>query len=125
MSSNGKQNAKDNGKHGNSENNDLFWADKVASQIINREKFHYTGDKVPKQSEYVVKSGTSLSGVLHIGRISDIIRSDSVVTALKDAGVKAKALWTADSMDPLRKVPAGVPAEYEKYIGVPVTDIPD
>ncbi len=126
MSSNGKQNGKNKEKNSEKvESSELFWADKVAQQIITREKFHYTDDKIPKQSEYVVKSGTSLSGVLHIGRISDIIRSDSVVTALKDAGVKATALWTADSMDPLRKVPAGIPADYEQYIGVPVTDIPD
>jgi lysyl-tRNA synthetase, class I len=107
------------------ESTELFWADKVAKEIITREKFHFTDDRISTQSEYVVKSGASLSGVLHIGRLSDTIRSDSIVTALKDAGVKAKALWVADSLDPLRKVPAGVPKDYVQYIGMPVTDIPD
>ncbi|HLD87204.1 MAG TPA: lysine--tRNA ligase, partial [Candidatus Nanoarchaeia archaeon] len=102
-----------------------FWADQVAKQIITREKFHYLDKPVKKQGEYVVKSGASLSGVLHIGRLSDTIRSDVIATALKEMGMKAKHVWVADSMDPLRKVPAGVPDDYEKYLGMPVTDIPD
>ena len=104
---------------------DIFWADQFAKQIISREKFHYTNAKVPKFGEYTVKTSASLSGVLHIGRLSDTIRSESVAIALKDAGVKTRFIWVAENMDPLRKVPKGVPKSYEKYIGEPVTDIPD
>ena len=104
---------------------DIFWADQIAKQIITREKFHYTGDKVPKFDEYTVKTSASLSGVLHIGRLSDTIRSESVVIALKDAGVKTRFIWVAENMDPLRKVPKNVPKNFDKYIGVSVTDIPD
>ncbi len=110
---------------GENESEGLFWADQVAKQIITREKFHYTDEKIKEPDTFVVKSGASLSGVLHIGRLSDTIRSDSIVTALRDAGVKAKHIWVADSMDPLRKVPAGIPESYADYIGMPVTDIPD
>lgn len=104
---------------------DIFWADQIAKQVISREKFHYTGTKMPEFDEYTVKTSASLSGVLHIGRLSDTIRSESVVIALKDAGVKTRLIWVAENMDPLRKVPKGVPASFEKYIGVPVTDVPD
>lgn len=107
------------------ESTEMFWADKTAQQIINREKFHYTDGPIARQDEYVVKTSASLSGVLHIGRLSDTIRGDSVTTALKDAGVKARLIWVAENMDPLRKVPAGVPKNYADYIGMPVTDIPD
>ena len=111
----------------NSEKNfdDLFWADQLAKQIISREKFHYIDKKIPKLKEYTVKTSASLSGVLHIGRLSDTIRSESAVIALNDAGVKTRFIWVAENMDPLRKVPQGVPKDYEKFIGVPVTDIPD
>ncbi len=105
--------------------NSLFWADQIAERILNRKKFHYTDGKVPKFSEFTVKTSASLSGVLHIGRLSDTIRGESVHTALKDAGVKSRLIWVAEDMDPLRKVPKGVPKGYGKYLGMPVTDIPD
>ncbi|MBI2657395.1 lysine--tRNA ligase [Candidatus Woesearchaeota archaeon] len=104
---------------------DLFWADQLAKQITSRKKFHYTDSKIPKFSEYTVKTSASLSGVLHIGRLSDTIRGESVAIALRDAGVKVNFIWVAENMDPMRKVPKGVPADFEKYIGVPVTDVPD
>jgi len=103
----------------------LFWADQLADEIINRKKFRYLENETPKFSDYTVKTSASLSGVLHIGRLSDTIRGSSVYQALKDAGAKAKLIWVAEDMDPLRKVPEGVPKDYEKYIGMPVTDIPD
>lgn len=105
--------------------NDIFWADQIAKQIISRDKFHYLDKKIVEFDEYTVKTSASLSGVLHIGRLSDTIRGESVVLALKDAGVKTRFIWVAENMDPLRKVPKGVPKEFEKYIGVSVTDIPD
>jgi len=104
---------------------ELFWADQIASSIINRKKFFYTDDKIKQPKEYTVKTSASLSGVLHIGRLSDTIRSESVYRALKDAGKKARLIWVAEDMDPFRKVPKGVPASYKKYLGMPVTDIPD
>ncbi len=107
------------------ESQDLFWADQLAKKITARESFHYLDKPVPEFREFVVKTSASLSGVLHIGRLSDTIRGESVVTALRDLGAKTRFIWVAENMDPLRKVPAGVPASYEKYIGMPVTDIPD
>ncbi len=107
------------------DNGNLFWADQLAKQIIERKKFKYSDKKIPMFKEYTVKTSASLSGVLHIGRLSDTIRGEIAYTALKGAGVKAKIIWVAEDMDSLRKIPKGVPADFEKYIGVPVTDIPD
>jgi lysyl-tRNA synthetase class 1 len=104
---------------------ELFWADQLANRIITREKYRYIDKRVPKFSEYVVKTSASISGVLHIGRLSDSVRGASVYRALKDAGVKAKFIWVAEDMDPLRRIPEGVPASYERYIGAPVSKIPD
>lgn len=102
-----------------------FWTDKIAREIIERKKFHYTDDKIKKLRKFTVKTSASLSGVLHIGRLSDTIRSEAVFRSLKDSGVKSELIWVAEDMDPLRKVPEGVPANYVDYIGMPVTDIPD
>ncbi|HLC96432.1 MAG TPA: lysine--tRNA ligase [Candidatus Nanoarchaeia archaeon] len=104
---------------------DLFWADQLANKIINRDKFYYTDDKIAKPKLFTVKTSASLSGVLHIGRLSDTIRGSSVFQALQDAGVKSKLIWVAEDMDPFRKVPKGIHHSFEKYLGMPVTDVPD
>jgi len=109
----------------NGEEKELFWADQLAQQIVSREKFHYIDKKIPKFDVFTIRTSASLSGILHIGRLSDTIRHDTVYSALKEAKVKAKLIWVAEDMDPLRKIPSNVPEEYEKYLGMPVTDIPD
>jgi len=102
-----------------------FWTDQIADKTIGRKKFLYTDDTIAKPKEFVVKTSASISGVLHIGRLSDTIRGEAVARSLIDAGAKAKLIWVAEDMDPLRKIPEGVPASYEQHIGAPVTDIPD
>ncbi|TAL54657.1 MAG: hypothetical protein EPN86_03665, partial [Nanoarchaeota archaeon] len=107
------------------ETKELFWADQIAKEILTRKTFHYLDKEIPKLDEYTVKTSASLSGVLHIGRLSDTIRGASVARALQDAGAKVRFIWVAEDMDPLRKIPHGVPDSYSDYIGMPVTDIPD
>ncbi|MFH1586733.1 MAG: lysine--tRNA ligase [Candidatus Diapherotrites archaeon] len=110
----------------NKENREAhFWAEKIADDVINREKFHFTGGKIPKMKKWTVKSSSSLSGVLHIGRLSDLIRGEAVTRALQEKGFPAEFIYVTEDMDPLRKVPEGVPNEFEKYIGFPVSDVPD
>ncbi|MFH1641428.1 MAG: lysine--tRNA ligase [Nanoarchaeota archaeon] len=104
---------------------ELFWADRIADKIINRTDFTYTDGKIIKPRIYTVKTSASLSGVLHIGRLSDTIRGCTVYQALKDNSVKAKIVWIAEDMDPFRKVPGGIHKSFEKYLGLPVTDVPD
>src|SRR3990167_7661993 len=96
---------------------EMFWADQIAKEIISRNKYHFINRKIPKFGEFVVKTSASLSGVLHIGRLSDTIRGDSVHKALKDAGVKSKLIWVAEDMDPLRSIPQGVQKDFKTTIG--------
>lgn len=103
----------------------LFWADQLAQKIINRKSFYYLNKGVQPFKEFTVKTSASISGVLHIGRLSDTIRGSSVAQALMDAGKKVNFIWVAEDMDPLRSIPEGVPKSYEKYAGMAVTDIPD
>lgn len=104
----------------------LFWADQLAEEIAERKNFHYLADrKMPHFDKFTVKTSASISGVLHIGRLSDTIRGESVVRALLDAGHKAQFIWVAEDMDPLRSIPKGVPGKFREYLGMPVTDVPD
>lgn len=102
-----------------------FWADSIADTVERREKFHFTDSKVPKLKEWSVKSSSSLSGILHIGRLSDLVRSEAVFTALEERGFPVKFIYVTEDMDPLRKIPKGIPESFEQYIGTAVSDIPD
>ncbi len=104
---------------------ELFWAEKKAREIVERKRYSFIQKNVPEFKEFVIKSSASISGVLHIGRLSDTIRGDIVVSALKDMGYDAKLVWVAEDMDPLRKIPEQVPKEFEEHIGRPVSMIPD
>lgn len=103
----------------------IFWAEQIASKVAEREKGSFSSSSVPKIKKWNVKSSSSLSGVLHIGRLSDIIRSEAVYKALKTQGFPTDFIYVTEDMDPLRKIPAGVPKNFREYIGMPVSDIPD
>ena len=102
----------------------LFWADQLAEDIISRKKYNYIDKEIKNPELLTVKSSTSISGVPHIGNASDVIRHDAVVRALRDRGKKVRFIWVAEDMDALRKVPAGIPKSFEKYLGMPVADLP-
>ncbi|MBI5253525.1 MAG: lysine--tRNA ligase [Euryarchaeota archaeon] len=107
------------------EKESLFWADQKAEEIADRKKFHYLDKKIPEFKKYTIKTSASISGVLHIGRLSDTIRSESVCRALKEHSHDSEMIWVAEDMDPLRKIPEGVPGEFSKYLGMPVSEILD
>ena len=104
---------------------EVFWSDEIASLLINRKGYNHIDKPVSEPKRFVIKSSTSISGVPHIGNASDVIRHDAIVRSLKEQGKDVRFLWVAEDMDALRKVPAGIPKSFEKYLGMPVADIPD
>ncbi len=103
----------------------VFWAERIAGEIKNRKNFFFIKEPLPKIKKWSVKSSSSLSGVLHIGRLSDLIRGEAVSRALQKEGFKHDFIYVTEDMDPLRKVPKGVPQKFEEFIGMPVSDVPD
>lgn len=93
----------------------FFWADKIAERIINEKE---------KKKEYVCASAITPSGTIHIGNFREVITTELVVRALKDKGKKVRFVYSWDDYDRFRKVPAGIPKAYEKYIGMPVSEFP-
>jgi lysyl-tRNA synthetase class 1 len=96
------------------------WLDKVASEVIAREK-----ELGRSFSLLRVESGLGASGVPHIGSVGDAIRSYGIKLALETAGYKSELIAYSDDFDGLRKVPAGFPAWLKDYIAHPVSRIPD
>jgi lysyl-tRNA synthetase class 1 len=93
----------------------FFWADEIANRII-KEKSN--------KKEYVCASGVTPSGTTHIGNFREVITTHLVVKALQDKGKKVRFIYSWDDYDRLRKVPANISKNYEKYIGMPLSEIP-
>jgi len=97
-----------------------FWLDKWARKIVERENKFKRGLKV-----FRTESGLGASGIPHIGSFGDVARQFGVTLALRDLGFKSEVIAYCDDRDGLRKVPVGLPDWLEKYIGMPVSNIPD
>jgi lysyl-tRNA synthetase class 1 len=96
------------------------WYDLMAQKVINREK------ELSRSLNLVrTEMGLGASGFPHIGSLGDAARSHAVSLALKEMQCNSELVAYCDDKDGLRKVPAGLPKELEKYLGFPVSSIPD
>ncbi len=96
------------------------WLDKLASEIVERER------SLGRSTDLVrVESGLGASGIPHVGSLGDALRGYGAKLALEDQGVKSELIAFTDDMDGLRKVPAGLSKDLERYIAMPVSRIPD
>ncbi len=96
------------------------WLDRVASEIIEREK------RLGREAKSLrVESGLGASGIPHLGTYGDGARAFGVKMALTVQGAQCEYIAFSDDKDGLRKVPAGLPKSLQKYIGFPVCNVPD
>jgi lysyl-tRNA synthetase class 1 len=96
------------------------WYDKMAQKVTSRER------KLDRSLDLVrTEMGLGASGFPHIGSLGDAARSYAVTMALKEMGFNSELMAFCDDKDGLRKVPAGLPKSLEKYLGFPVSSIPD
>uniref|UniRef100_A9A9Z5 Lysine--tRNA ligase n=1 Tax=Methanococcus maripaludis (strain C6 / ATCC BAA-1332) TaxID=444158 RepID=A9A9Z5_METM6 len=92
----------------------MHWADATSEKIM----------KKRNADEYVVSSGITPSGHIHIGNARETLTADAVYKGIAKKGAKAKLIFVADDYDPLRKLYPFLPREFEKYIGMPLSEIP-
>ena len=96
------------------------WYDMMAQKVIDRER------KLGRSLDLVrTEMGLGASGFPHIGSLGDAARSYAVTLALKSMGVNSELVAYCDDKDGLRRVPVGMPNDLEKYLGFPVSSIPD
>jgi len=96
------------------------WIDKIAYEMLEREK-----TLGRKHDVIITESGLGASGFPHVGSLADCARAYAIKLAVEDLGLKSEYIAFSDDMDGLRKVPAGLPEDLAKYLGYPVTSIPD
>ena len=96
------------------------WIDKLASELLERERTLGRNLDVIR-----VESGLGASGVPHIGSLGDAVRAYGVKLALENFGYKSDLIAYSDDLDGLRKIPDGFPDSLEEYLAKPVSLIPD
>ncbi len=94
----------------------LFWSDQLAFGI---------SKKFEDRNVYICASGISPSGPVHAGNFREIITTDFVVKSLQHMDNETRFIYSWDDYDRFRKVPEGVPDEWEQYIGLPLAEVPD
>lgn len=90
----------------------VHWADVVAEKLLEKGKKH------------VLATAITPSGPIHIGNMREVLTTEAVYRALKDKGGDAELIYIGDTFDALRKVYPFLPESYEKYVGMPLSDIP-
>lgn len=92
----------------------MNWLSQITDELIAR---YPTG-------EILVESGGSPSGTHHLGHMREFLTSDAIVLELQRRGRHARHIYFVDDLDALRKIPVDIPPEFEKYLGVPLCDVP-
>jgi len=93
----------------------MYWADKIASEII----------KSGKHKPYWVDDMKSPSGRVHVGSLRGVLIHDFIYKALLDEGKKATFSYVIDDHDPMDSLP--VYLDKKKYLpqmGKPLYTIP-
>lgn len=90
----------------------MHWADVIAKDIAS------------KCDKPLIATGISPSGEIHVGSLREAVTGESVRSALENLGKEVRLIYLVDSFDPLRKRYEFLPEEYEKYVNMPLCDIP-
>ncbi|MBI2285245.1 lysine--tRNA ligase [Candidatus Saccharibacteria bacterium] len=92
----------------------MKWLNKVVDEVVSA---HPDG-------EIIIESGVSPSGVYHVGTLREVLTCDAILLELRRRRRNVKHIHYVDDLDPLRKVPANIPADFKKYLGRPYCDVP-
>jgi len=92
----------------------MHWLNQIVDEVTAR---HPEGD-------ILIESGGAPSGTHHLGHMRELVTCDAILLELRRRGRQAKHIYFVDDLDVFRKVPVNVPAEWEKYLGVPICDVP-
>jgi len=94
----------------------VHWADNFAQKAI---------DSFPNYKEYIVESGVTPSGIIHVGHFREMITMEMIRRAFEKKGKKSRFLYSWDSYDAFRKVPKNIPEKWNKYLRLPLNKVPD
>lgn len=70
--------------------------------------------------EIIISSGHSPSGKYHFGTLREPMTASVLAEAIRQHGRSATHIDFIDDFDVLRKIPAGIPKDFEQYLGMPL-----
>ncbi|MGH2364163.1 MAG: lysine--tRNA ligase [Chloroflexota bacterium] len=79
----------------------------------------------PSGEPIVCASGISPSGPVHVGNLREVMTVHLIAEELRRRGRHVDHVHSWDDYDRLRKVPQGIPPEFEEHIGRPLSQVPD
>jgi lysyl-tRNA synthetase class 1 len=91
----------------------IHWVEDVVNEVLSRDV-----------NEYIISSGKSTSGAIHIGFVRELVIGDVIKRELHKLGKKARTLFVVDDFDPIRSFPPTVSLS-DDWMGTPYSDIPD
>ena len=90
----------------------MHWAEVFADKLLKEDKKH------------ILATGITPSGPIHIGNMREVLTTDAVYRSVVKKGGDAEFIYIADDFDNLRKVYPFLDKSYEKYVGMPLSEIP-
>ncbi len=102
----------------------LHWADQIALDVKKRVEKDPVLKKIVKEKGYICYDEKTPSGVIHIGAGRGWIIHDAIAKAMRDKGMEAKFILSADDIDPYDKPNKDLPQSWNKYLGMPFRNMP-
>ncbi|MFA5747331.1 MAG: lysine--tRNA ligase [Candidatus Paceibacterota bacterium] len=98
------------------ESTNQHWSQVLADKVLK---------SFPDKDVYTCAAGISPSGTVHFGNFRDVMTSLAVAKQLKAMGKNVRLIFSWDNFDRFRKVPLNIDPSFSKYIGLPLTGVPD
>ena len=92
----------------------MYWADRVAKEIINSGKF----------KPYWVDDMFTPSGFPHLGSLKGPLVHDFIFRALRHSGVEVKFTYVFNDFDTVDGLPDELSEKFSKYLGYPLKNVP-
>lgn len=98
----------------------MFWADRIATEI--EETFK---EKIARGEPLVIRDEKTASGRVHIGSLRGVAIHGIISEVLNEKGINNRYLYEINDFDPMDGLPVYLnKAEYEKYLGMPLCNVP-
>jgi lysyl-tRNA synthetase class 1 len=91
-----------------------MWVDVIVEDILSSRP----------ADRYVINDAKSPSGPIHVGSLRGVVLHDCLARGLRDHRREATFLYGFDDYDPMDSRPASIPAEYDRYLGMPLSEVP-
>jgi lysyl-tRNA synthetase class 1 len=92
----------------------IHWIRDVTEEVLKRDA-----------SVFLISTGKSPSGSIHIGIMREIIIADVIKRELIRTGNDARTMFVVDDYDPVRSFPASVSLDLKDWVGIPYSDVVD